>query len=49
MEKVKYNEPEFNVVITCAEDVITTSDISGGNSNAPETPGQFVTPPVLGG
>ena len=40
MEKIAYKEPEFKVVNTSVEDVITTS--------GDYTPGQFETNPIIG-
>ena len=47
MKKFEYNEPEFRVVATSSQDVITTS---GGGGETPAqsnnyTPGQFESGP----
>ena len=47
MKKFEYNEPEFNVVLTAAEDILTASQGGGGDEPSqfdPENPGGFVTP-----
>ena len=48
MKKFEYNEPEFNVVLTMAIDVLTASQGGGDEPTPsefdPENPGGFVTP-----
>ena len=47
MKKFEYKEPEFNVVLTSAEDILTTSQGGGEQSGfdpSSPNPGGFVTP-----
>ena len=48
MTRFEYKDPEFNVVLTAAEDILTASQGGGDEPTPsefdPENPGGFVTP-----